>query len=1287
MNNKFIKFISSLLILSFLVAAFSVFSFAQENTEDDSGSGEILSDLLVFYNRTFEEGWDYTNGFTKYSAGSNSITVDHEEDVLGYYNYFVRFEATTKNASSAYVDFKKDAVLEKENAPTTIVEFSVKADDVAYLGKIVWMIMGKSGAANVSLLDINSKGEAVVFNGTSGGNLNLGVLGNEWINIAYIFDWSQENMECTVKYGFGLNAGYSEEKKLSMPYPPDSMGMQNLYVGLPASTGRTAATEAESLGMSYCLDNLKVYQGVDKPMYIDPAIYGYGAGVNNQAEKVVDIQEKAGVKSKAQILEEALAMKLGVDYALARNVRYPLVNNTENESYSGVYGAPKKQDGNVLVPLQLLLDYIGFPSYIHPDNMSFDITTGTSTTYITIGRDSATVDGNRVALSLAPGYLKNSAGEDYLVIALEDIPVLFPGWLAIYDDMGLVIVYEDTTPENLDDNAPLVDRSEDLDVMVDIMKRFVFDTVTADKLADGYVANGQLVYEDTKANTNNFTHPYIMANADVFAALKAKYALTSGKEGYDATLNSYIKSIIEEADAIYSEYANVSAGAYAGIKTDKVPVNVNASGDGYDTRGKMTELVGYANLLPTLAFAYQITADSNYAKLAYDISAALAEWSHWGPGYFTHCAEVTMAYSIAYDWLYNAYKSLSLDTEVLAAAIYNLGVHDGYVSSSGKACEHARGLGDLSKYNTSTGSTNAVGTAGMIVGSLAILDYIGSENAPETAYSETMYLIGNNIQSLLTYGLDIYAPDGSYIESATYWEYATSNFFRMVMALESAAGKSYGFMDTWGIDRTCYYAIHIEDSDGLIWNYHDDYIEIVSKFGQDELATLNTDMFNFVGSYFGDETLIAVRAQQIADGKSVTIYDLLFYPFDGVKAEPKLELDYHMEAIEGFVSRSDWSDGAIYTGLMGGKNNVDHGHIDSGNFIYRSNGIAWIVDLGTDNPYIDGYDQAGTRYKLYRVTGEGQNVIIETNNAASLAYGQQSGYGGVIMDTLSNEHGSYVTLDNTAVYAGTATYAHRGVFFTNDRKTVVLQDEFTFVKVQTLAWVLHTKASVSVEDNGRTVYLTETDAKGEERTLRLSLVSLRPDFQFNVRNTSETLLTSTIKSVSGEPQYDREDYTRITIECETISFDVAVVFELIDDYRNPPPVAYEWTEMSEWVPAAPKEGGDEEEVVETRPEYETSEIRKMVSSIEAILKKDTAYVDRLDALYKLLADVKYIENTKGTNDIYKQPAIADAYADYLDCVDEYEAFLEYAGGAFSLADKLSLAVAGLRVAEVEDAEE
>lgn len=1283
MKNRFIRLISSLLILSFLVAAFSVFSFA-ENTPSGSGSGEIYDDLQVFFNRTFEEGWDYKNGFAdKSSDGSNAITVDHEEDVLGYYNYFVRFEASTKNAASIYVDFRKDAVLVTQDAPKTIVEFSVKADDVALLGKIAWMKMAGSGAAEMSMLEINSKGEAIAFNGMSDAMLNLGKLEDKWINIAYIFEWAEESINCTIRYGYGLNAGYSDKKDVKITYPANSIGMQYFYLGFPAEASRTAATAAESHGMSYCLDNLKVYQGVDDVIEINPNIYGYGDSVNTNADKVVDIQQSSGVKSKAQLLEESLAMKLGVDNALIRNVRYPLVNNSES-AYNGAYGAPEKKDGNVLVPLQLIVDYIGFPSNLHTDNMSFDITTGTSTTYMRLGSASATVDGKRVDLSMAPGSLKNSNGDDYIVIALEDVPVLFPGYLALYDDMGLIIVYEDITPENLDDNAPIVNRKQDLDTMVNMMKKFVFDTVIADKLADGYVANGELVFNDTKANTDNFTHPYIMADASVFEKLSAKYALAEGADGYDANLKAYIKSIIDEADAIYSEYADLSGKSYVGIKENKVPVNAYSDGDGYDSRGKMTDLVNWANLLPTLAFAYQITENADYAKLAYDLSVALAGWTHWGPGYFTHCAEVTMAYSIAYDWLYNAYKSLGFGTDVLAAAIYDLGVHDGYISSSGRACEHARGLGDLSKYATEGGSTNAVGTAGMIVGALAILDYVSGDKAPEAAYNETMYLIGNNIQSLVNNGLDIYAPDGSYIESATYWEYATSNFFRMVMALESAAGKNYGFMDTWGIDRTCYYAIHIEDSEGLIWNYHDDYIEIVSKFGVDELATLNTDMFNFVGTYYGDENLIAIRASQLASGKSATIYDLLFYPFDGVEAEPELELDYHMEAIDAFVTRSDWDPDAIYAGLMGGKNNVDHGQIDSGNFIYRADGIDWAVDLGTDNPYISGYND-GSRYKLYRVSGEGQNVIVQTNNPTDLAYGQKSSYGGVITKTYSNEHGSYAILDNTEAYAGEATYANRGILFTNDRKTVVVQDEFSFKIVESLAWIMHTKAQISIDESGRVAYLTELDETGKQHILRLTIVSLRNDFKFTTKLATENLLDSTAKNVSGEPQYDRSAYNRLLIEKETISFDVAVVFEVIESIKDEPPVAYEWTEMVKWEPSAPKQN-EEQEIVESRPAMDISEIKKKVSSIESILDKDTAYTDRLDALYTLLADVKFIENTNGTEGIFKQPAIADAYSDYLDCVDEYEQFIEYLNGVSGLADKLSLAVSGLAVEEVEEVE-
>ncbi len=1291
MKNKFKKIISSILIFSFLVAAFSVFSFAE--TTDEEGSEENTDNLSVLYNRSYEEGWDWTNGFAYRSISTNTVTIDHEEDSLGKYNYFVRYEATSNNAANTRINFGTEAVTHgsKANVPGTVIELSVKADDVAHLGTIAYLTTSV-GRDTVKLIDINKNGELLLFNGVGGGNLNIGKLENEWVNLAFIFDWSQTDFVCKVLVGHGLNGEYVETYDLKMQYvDADDVGIFYLYLGFPASSSRSDNKAENSYGMSWCLDNLKVYQGVRS--VIDMEEGTYGSAVNVLAEKVVDIQEAAGIKSKGQLLEEALAMKVGVDYALLRNQRYSLLGNSDREEYDGVYGAPTKDGDNILIPLQLLLDYIGFPSYIHPDNLSFDITTGISTTYMTLGRDTATVDAmvdgkqvrTRVHLSYAPGYLENKDGEDYLVIALDDVPTLFPGWLALYDEMGLVIIYEDTTPDDKTDNGPIVNRNEDLTTMVDIMKKFVFDTVTdPDDKALGYVANGTLVYEDTKDNTSDFAHPYLITDADTFAKLKAKYALNEGDEGYDMLLKLSLELIILEAEAVYQTAAKTAGTAYAGIKDDiKAILAAPATPDGYNVSGEMTELVDNTFILPILAFAFQITGNDKYAKLAYDVSLELAAWPHWGPGFMTDCAEAVANFAIGYDWLYNEYKALGYDTEVLALAIYELGVHDGYVSSSGKILEHARGLGDLSAYSTKTDSSNAICSSGMIIGALSILDFIDSENAPENAYNETLYLVGNNIQNLIQYGLDIYAPDGSYIESALHWEVATSAFFRMVMAIDSSAGTDYGFMDTWGIDKTCYYAIHIEDSDGFIWNYHDGGVDGINPtvYDNEILASLNTDMFNFVGSYLGDANLLAVRLYQISKGKIPTVYDLLFYPFDGIEKAPELELDYHLEAIDGFVTRSDWENGSIYTGIMGGMNNVNHGHIDSGNFIYRNGGINWIIDLGTENPYINEYDVAGTRYKYYRVNGEGQNVIIMTENT-NLNYGQYSAAGGFITSTAENEHGAYAILDNSPVYLSTVSYAKRGVLLTNDRTTVVLQDEVSFVKVETLAWVIHTGANIEIDDDGRVAYLTQRNEEGKMVMLRATIVSQRPDFVFTSQSVDKPILSNTLTSnkiTGAEQEYSRKGISRLVITAKTISFDVAVVFEVIDDSNSAPAVGYKWTPMVNWEPSSPSE---EEEVVETVAKRGTANITSIkteTTSAENMIKRGTAFVDRFEEFYKALATVEYTLQTYPPERL--DHINAGFYADYLDCVDEYDDFYSYLNTNILIANGISETFCGLEFEE------
>ncbi len=1273
MKNKFIKILSALLVLSFLATTFSVFSFAEDAGSSGVGDQDSLDNLLVFTNRSFSDGWDYNNGFTKNSKGTNKIGVDYEEDVLGNYNYFARFEVAGNGASYARVEFRSDAVTlaSRDKIPGTVIEFSIKADDIANVGNILSMTTTVK-QNKVKMLDINGLGELVAFSGVTGGSYNMGVLGNEWVNIAFIFDWLSDDMKCTVKTGHGLGKGYDKEKVLTMPYNESGdLGMFTLDFGIPKLAERANITLSESMGMSYCIDNFKVYHGVRNILEIDST--EYGKLVDQNAPKVVDIKEGSHVKSKDQLLEESLAMKVGVDYALIKNARYPLINNSE-ETYSGKYGAPIKQGDDILVPMQLLLDYIGFPSYTHPDNMSLDITTGQSTTYIRIGSAKATVDGKEIDLSVAPGFAENSAGEKYLVISLADISVLFPGWLTVYDDMGLIILYEDMTPDNLDDNAPIVNRTENIDTMLNIMKKFVFDIGATNGKEESHIANGEKIYGDVESNTNNFTHPYIIADAATFKTLADKYKLTEGSEGYDKALKSYIQIIVDKANKIYSEYAEVSGSDYAGLKGE-APAQPENSGDGYGANGVMAETLEIANLLPELAFAYQMTGNSDYAKLAYDLSAALAAFTHWGPAYASHMAQITSAYSIAYDWLYNEYKNLGKDTDVLAKAIYELGVHDGYVSSSGKACEHGRASSDLSVYNTSLDSINAIGTSGMIIGALAILDYVGSEGAPEDAYSETMYLLGNNTETLATYGLDIYAKDGSYIESPTAWETATSSFFRMAMALESAAGKDYGFMHSWSMDKTCYYAIHIESSDGEIWNYHDSIGGV----------TLNTDMFYFVGGYFGDEVLLAVRQDQLSKGRPVTIYDILYYPVNGITETPELALDYYMEKIDGFVSRSDWNSGAIYTGIMAGRNDVTGGQLDSGNFIYHNKGIKWIVDLGGENPYIAGIDNPSTKYKFYRNSAEGQNVLM-SNGDSVVIYGQQSAAGGQIIATGSNEHGSYAIINNTDVYRNykgktDVSYAQRGLLFTNDRTTVVVQDEFTFVTLGNVAWVAHTTVNdIELDDTSRVAYMTAKNEAGETYTLRATIVSKRLDYLFKVVPATTTVLSSI---ENNKAEYSRDNVNKLVIEGnQVIAFEAAVVFEIVKDEKDTTPVAYTFTRMNDWEPSeyVPDEVGD---VTGMRAAAEKDDITSNVKSVENYIRRKTVYTQKLAEFYKALTNVEYTLKSYPSGTL-TDTAHLRAYSDYVKYKESYEEFRDFVNKNGDELASLAQLLAGIKSEEIEE---
>ncbi len=819
-----------------------------------------------------------------------------------------------------------------------------------------------------------------------------------------------------------------------------------------------------------------------------------------------------------------------------------------------------------------------------------------------VGAENASKNGQQIELENVPMLINNEiycpvdilerfadadCSLDYTVeldgikyIHIDNIPKAFELEAKAYD-MGLILVGD--SDYFLDDDATYSE-------LVETMKTFVFNIPTEDSLK-----------EIVKNYTNNFDHPYILANADKFAELRLIYENGNNgliKDAEELLLYNYIKSYVDSAANQLLNYSGATpTGTYSGLKSNKIPVNGNYekyNNNGYDNGGRVS--------IPTtpllyFAFAYQMTGHLNYARAAYDYTLALGDWNHWGPDHFLNCADTAAPVSISYDWLYDAYEELNskgemskysgkvYDKKEISTILFTHVIIPGYVQSNNLTCPWP-GTAN-SRYATKTSNWNAVCVSGVVSAALVILedeinvdgmtfetqkkigstftqtttkiDEIGNQSIHMGLNTYSDYaakLTSMNLGTLAKYGLEQYAPDGSYVESPSYWSYGTNSFFRLIASLVSATGDDFGFMDAWGIDTTCYFAIHSESSDYNTWNFNDGGV------GQQD-----SSFFFFVGDFYGDDELIKVRKKHLSSGKKFSIYDILFYD-KSVTGEPDLETEYYMVGIDAFSVRSSWDKGAIYSGIIGGPNKVSHGQMDAGSFIYHNNGKIWFHDLGADN-----YNMAGgyfSNFKLYRVGAEGHNIIAITSEQTTLPYGQAESASPKIVKTVNSDEGGYAVLDMSDSYGSHVVKANRGILFTNSRSTVVIQDEYVFNGTKTAYWFGHYNTApgyvdeVLISADGRTAFMIS----GEDM-IRVSIVSENKDLKFEIMDAYTYVLNitkRTDKTTMGgaTTEYNRDSIKKLAIKCENVeTLNLAVVIESVDSIELD--CTYEYTSIDNWT--------------------------------------------------------------------------------------------------------------------------
>jgi hypothetical protein len=404
------------------------------------------------------------------------------------------------------------------------------------------------------------------------------------------------------------------------------------------------------------------------------------------------------------------------------------------------------------------------------------------------------------------------------------------------------------------------------------------------------------------------------------------------------------------------------------------------------------------------------------------------------------------AVGVGYDWLYSYLDSQT--REKIRAGL----VKNGLIP--------ALSAYERSWWSKSEHNWNQVCNGGMIIGALAI-----AESEPKYAVS----IINSAIKSLPR-ALKSYTPDGAWMEGPGYWNYATRYTAYGFTALQTALGTDFGLLQTEGLAEAGYFPIYTAGPRGLYLNFADS--------GEKSSRRPMPCMFWLARTY--DNSLYAESEHTEIAKRSASAQHIVWYvPAEGGMPAAKNLDCYFRGPVEIAVFRSAWDDPeALFVGVKAGYNQVNHGHLDLGNFELDALGIRWVRDLGSDNYNLPGYwdgKRGGRRWNYYRLNSKSHSIpLLNGENQDPLAISKFTRFE-------TERSSAFVLVDLTSAYQKSANKVTRGVAMIADRRAVLVQDEFEIEKPCEVLWAMTTDAKIDIKKKN-TALLT---LAGRKLTARL----------------------------------------------------------------------------------------------------------------------------------------------------------------------------------------------------------
>jgi hypothetical protein len=460
----------------------------------------------------------------------------------------------------------------------------------------------------------------------------------------------------------------------------------------------------------------------------------------------------------------------------------------------------------------------------------------------------------------------------------------------------------------------------------------------------------------------------------------------------------------------------------------------------YERIGGRLQFFAFKNRILTLGLAYRLEAKPRYARQAQRELLAAARYPDWNPGHYLDVAEMTASSALGYDWFHDALSAGARDT--VRKAIVNKGLRT-------SRCFYREGRGPVTRHD----NWGVVTNAGLAMGAVAVAD-----TNPAIAAA----VLGHATRRIRP-AMGRFAADGSYPEGLAYWRYATEHAVKLLATLDASFGEDFGISAIGGFHQTGSFALH-----GI------GPTRRVANFGNATERLGAAPQLYWLARRF-QRPVDAWLARWMQRQNWSPLHLLWYSPETQTAGAAGVEPST-MSAVGTAFLRGRWGRARIgYAAVKGGSNHATHAHPELGSFIFDVKGKRWATDLGRDDFNLPGYFDTKRRKSYYRLSTLGQNTL--TINGRE----QPRTASATVRHFAAEPQRSEVVLGLGGAYQA-AKRVQRGVALI-DRRSLLVQDEVSAPESVTVVWSMHTRADITISDDGKSARLSLGDEHVTARIL------------------------------------------------------------------------------------------------------------------------------------------------------------------------------------------------------------